>query len=153
MTDIYDIKTIILWVPINMIYSLIILLFLFIAYWVLFLRNKKQTEQKIIIITPPKIKDINFNELIDNLEKNIQIYNTEQFYHQIDKILRLCLYNKKKIQNIEKLTLNELEDLWLDITFKEILKNIYFKEYAKDIKDNLDIRKEYLKKIKNLILN
>jgi len=32
-----------------MIYSLIILLFLFIAYWVLFLRNKKQTEQKILM--------------------------------------------------------------------------------------------------------
>ena len=148
MTDIYDIKGIVLWLPINILYSLIILLVLIIAYWFVFKVSKKQIKQEIIIVEEPKIKNIGFKQLIEDLEKNIQIYNTEEFYHQIDKILRLYLSNKKWIQNIEKLTLKEVEQLNIDSSFIDILKSIYFKEYAKDIEDSLDTRKEYLEKIR-----
>jgi len=152
MTDIYDIKAIILWVPIDITYSLIVLLILIISYWLLFLNNKKQIKQEIIIVEESKIKNIDFDKLIKSLEKNIQIYNTEQFYHQIDKILRSYLSNEKGIYNIEELTLKEIEQLDLDIIFRDILKNIYFKEYSKNVGDSLDIRKEYLEKLKNLII-
>jgi len=148
MTDIYDIKGIILWVPINILYSLIILLILIIAYWFLFKTSKKQAIQEVIVVKKPT--NIDFTQLIEDLEKNIQIYNTEEFYHQVDKILRLYLSNKKWIKNIEKLTLKEVEQLDIDSSFIDILKNIYFKEYAKDIEDSLDTRKEYLEKLKKM---
>jgi len=147
MTDIYDIKAIIFWVPINILYSLIILLILIIAYWFLFKTTKKQ---EVIEFKIPEIRKI--YHLIEDLEENIQTYKTDEFYHQLDKILRLYLSNKKRIHNIEELTLKEMEQLDLDSVFIDILKNIYFKEYAKDIEDNLNVRKEYLEKLKNLII-
>jgi len=148
MTDIYDIKGIVLWLPINILYSLIILLVFIIAYWFVFKVSKKQIKQEIIIVEEPKIKNIDFEKLIEDLEENIQIYKTDEFYHKLDKILRLYLSNKKRIYNIEELTLKEVEQLDLDSVFIDILKNIYFKEYAKDIEDSLNTRKKYLEKMR-----
>jgi hypothetical protein len=49
--------------------------------------------------------------------------------------------------------LKEIENLQLDDIFKKLLKEIYFKEYSNILEDNLENRKEYIQKLKNLVLN
>jgi hypothetical protein len=40
--------------------------------------------------------------------------------------------------------LTELENLKIDKIFIDLLKSIYFKEYSKNIEDNIELRKKYL---------
>ena len=149
MTDIYDIKPLLLWIPINLVYSLIILIILIIAYLLIF----RKKENKIVIQEKieEKVIDIDYKSLITDLEKNIEKYDQETFYHKIDKILRLYLAGKW-YKNIKSLTLKELENLQLDTIFIDLLKSIYFKEYANNLEDSISIRKEYIEKLKKMLL-
>ena len=152
MTDIYDIKLLLLWRPINVIYSLIILFILIIAYYFLFIKKNNEVVEEKKLIKRPKIKNIDYTRLVQDIKQNLETYNTEKFYHQIDKILRLYL-EKQDSKNLETLTLKEIENLELDNIFKNLLKSIYFKEYSNNMDDNIQTRKEILHKLENLILN
>ncbi len=151
MTDIYDIKDLLLWNCINLIYSLIFIVLFVIIYFILFKKETKQViKQK--VQEKPKIKNIDYATLIQDLENNLDNYSSEEFYNKIDKILRLYLSNIW-FDNIQTLTLIELEKIELDEIFINLLKSIYFKEYAQNIEDNIELRKEFLEKLKNLVLN
>ncbi len=152
MTDIYDIKWLLLWDYMNLTFSLIFIVIFIISYFLLFYRKKETKVEQKIIVEPIKHKEIDYDKLVNELENNILNYNEEVFYHKIDKILRLYIF-QKWYKNIESLTLEELNKLNLDNIFINLFKNIYFKEYAENIKDNLELRKEYLQRIKDLVLN
>ena len=152
MTDIYGIKPLLLWNCINLIYSLIFIIFFAIIYFILFKKGTKQIVQKEVIIEKPKIKNIDYATLIQELENNLDNYSSEEFYHEIDKILRLYL-SSIWFNNIQTLTLTELKKRELDEIFINLLKSIYFKEYTQNLEDNIEVRKEFLEKLKNLVLN
>ncbi len=152
MTDIYDIKPLLLWNCINLIYSLIFIVLFVLAYFILFKKETKQVIKQEVIQEKPKIKNIDYIPLIQELENNLDNYSSEEFYHKIDKILRLYL-SSIWFNNIQTLTLIELEKIKLDEIFVNLLKSIYFKEYAQNLEDNIELRKEFLEKLKNLVLN
>jgi len=152
MTDIYDIKDLLLWDYANLIYSLIFIILFVLAYFILFKKGTKQVIKQEVIQEKPKIKNIDYATLIQDLENNLDNYSSEEFYHKIDKILRLYL-SSIWFDNIQTLTLTELEKIKLDEIFINLLKSIYFKEYAQNIEDNIELRKEFLEKLKNLVLN
>lgn len=152
MTDIYDIKPLLLWNCINLIYSLIFIVLFVLAYFILFKKGTKQVIKQEVIQEKPKIKNIDYATLIQELENNLDNYSSEEFYHKIDKILRLYL-SSIWFNNIQTLTLIELEKIKLDEIFVNLLKSIYFKEYAQNLEDNIELRKEFLEKLKNLVLN
>ena len=152
MTDIYDIKPLLLWNCINLIYSLIFIVLFVLAYFILFKKGTKQVIKQEVVQEKAKIKNIDYATLIQELENNLDNYSSEEFYHKIDKILRLYL-SSIWFNNIQTLTLIELEKIKLDEIFINLLKSIYFKEYAQNLEDNIELRKEFLEKLKNLVLN
>lgn len=153
MTDIYDIKPLLLWNYINLSISLIFIIIFVIVYFVLFKKRNRQLEpENEIIIEIPKVRKIDYMPLLQDIENNLEFYNSEVFYHKIDKILRLYL-NSIWFRNIKFLTLKELEKIKLDKIFIDLFKNIYFKEYSKSIEDSVKLRQKYLLELKNLVLN
>jgi len=141
MTDIYDIKNLVSSIPINFVYTAIILAVAMILY--IFLINQKE-ETKIIKI---KVKKENINDLIKDLEQNIDKFDKDTFYRKLDYILRLIVKEKYN-KNIKNLSYKELNKLDIDNILKDFIKNIYFKEYAKNIDDNEEIRQKYVNLIK-----
>jgi len=49
------------------------------------------------------------------------------------------------------MTFEEINNLKLDDSLKNMIKSIYYKEYTKKIDDNDDIRRTFIKNIKKLI--
>lgn len=151
MTDIYDIKDIILGFPINFIYTSIYILFIFIIYFIYkYLINKK--DDKIIVNNEEKFEkeEIDFNKILQDYELKSIDEDSEKFYSGLIEILRDILesfWNK----NISKMTFEEIQKLNLDENLKNLIKSIYYKEYVKKIEDNREIRKNYIEKIKKLI--
>ena len=137
MTDIYDIKNLVSSIPINFVYTAIILAVAMILY--IFLINQKE-ETKIVKI---KVKKENINDLIKDLEQNIDKFDKDTFYRKLDYILRLIVKEKYN-KNIKNLSYKELNKLDIDNILKDFIKNIYFKEYAKNIDDNEEIRQKYV---------
>lgn len=153
MTDIYDIKPLLFWDYANLIISLVFIIIFVIVYFILFKKENRQIKvKKKVIIEISKIKKVDYISLLQDLESNLETYNSEIFYHKVDKILRLYL-SSIWFKKIEFLTLTELENLKIDKIFIDLLKSIYFKEYSKNIEDNIELRKKYLWKLKDLVLN
>ena len=152
-----DINNIMLWIPINITYSLIFIIFLVILYFI----NKFLNKEEIKIKTPEtnfwKVKslDIYIKEL-KNLEKNINL-DKNIFYKKISEILKEIILHKQNI-DISKSTLEEIK-IALSLTLSQrekeqkvdLIKNIYFKEYAKEIEDSEEIRKELIWEVRRLI--
>lgn len=151
MTDIYDIKDIILGFPIDFIYSSIYILFIFILYFIYkYLINKKDSKIEIINDIIVKKQEIDFNKILQEFELKFIDKNSEKFYSWLLEILRDILesfWNK----NISKMTFEEISKLNLDNGLKDIIKSIYYKEYVKQIEDSKEIRVSLINKIKELI--
>jgi len=151
MTDIYDIKDVFLWLPINVLYSLIYILFIIVLHFIYKnilskYVNKENNEKEEVIIE----REIDFNKMISDFkEKNINS-DKEIFYSWLIKILKEILKNNYK-KDISKMTFEEISILNIDNNLKELIKNIYFKEYKKTIEDNRESREEYIEKVKSLI--
>ena len=146
MQDIYDIKPLIVSFQTNIWWNLIILLLAILAYFVIF-KNKKnivKTEKIDQNLAKSKIED-----LFIYLQKNIENLNSEEFYKKLDELLRNLIY-QKTWKDLKSMSLQEIENLDLDSILKDFVKAIYFKEYAKDIEDSLEIRRNYLEKIESL---
>jgi len=146
MQDIYDIKPLIIVFQTNIWWNLIILLLAILAYFVIF-KNKKN------IVKTEKIEQnlakSQTEDLFTYLQKNIEKLNSEEFYKKLDELLRNIIY-QKTWKDIKSMSLQEIENLDLDNILKDFVKAIYFKEYAKDIEDSLEIRRNYLEKIESL---
>jgi len=151
MTDIYDIKDIILGFPINFIYSSIYIIFIFILYFIYkYLTNKKDKKIEINNDNLIEKQEIDFNKILQDFESQFINGSSEKFYSGLLEILRDILedlWNK----NISKMTFDEIQKLELDNSLKNVIKSIYYKEYVKKIEDSREIRMSFINKIKELI--
>jgi len=151
MTDIYDIKDIILWFPFNIINSLIYVFFIFVLYFLYkYILNKNWEKYIDTVIIQKDFIEKDFTKEIKIFEKKYIDSSKEIFYKNIIALLREILeFNWEK--NISKMTFQEIKKLNLDTKLKELIKNIYYKEYKKEIQDNIEVRKQYIKEIKKII--
>lgn len=153
MEDIYDIKGILLWIPINYMYSIVFTLFLlilFIIYKYILSKNNANLRESINFANNEKEIKKDFYKALNDFE-NIYLKETENiFYSKLLYIFREILeYNWEK--NISKMTLEEINKLKLNNNIKSLIKNLYYKEYMEKIKDNNEIRKQFIEDIKKII--
>ncbi len=151
MTDIYDIKPILLDNIINYKLSLIYIFLIIIVFIIFYYLSSKKTviiEEKI----EQKIdKRDYFIGLLDDLQKNGLLLNKDEFYSRLLKILKEYI-TYKTWKNIESLTLKELKNAKLNKNLEKLISNLYFEEYSpyKNI-DSDDFRKKIIKDIKWII--
>ena len=152
MQEINDIKGIMLWTPINIINTIIFIVFIVWLYilWSYLIKNKKVVKVKEKESNLQKTFNIDiYKEKLEQLENNINI-SSQVFYKQLAEVLKDILeYYWAK--NISKMTFNEIKKLKLKQNLKDLIRNIYFKEYAKKIEDNEKIRKQLILDVKGLI--
>lgn len=165
MLDIYPQKDFLLWAlfsKTSIIFSIIIIVFIiiiiyfnniynkFIWYILNKLENNKRKEKKII---PQKLKikkEINYNDLINILEKDYLTEKKDIFYWKTSELFRIFLDDKVR----QWLSTKSFKEIWnyLNNDLKEIYKKIYFPEYSKYV-DSIEIRKEILDELKIIITN
>lgn len=149
MTDIYDIKGIVLWYIFDIKYSFIYILFLIVLYilWFLMNKNKNNIKQENIV---KKVVKIDFDKLLDDINQKYLSSDKNLFYTKLTNFLRELL-EYKWYKDISKMTFDEISRLDINNNIKYILKNIYFKEYQKEIIDNKKLRESYINDIRKLI--
>jgi len=145
MTDINPLMT---RFHINIEYTLIFIIFLVVLYFLYKFLNKPKTIKKIEKkIVNKEVLAPWFHKNLDNLEKNL---NSKTFYKDLLSILREILEYKWQ-KNISKMTLKEINNLKINSKLKDLIKNIYFKEYKQNFEDSENIRKELILKVRRLI--
>jgi hypothetical protein len=92
----------------------------------------------------------NYKELINNFEKKYLEEKTDIFYSKLSEILKEFLEEREN-KNISKMTFNEINKLNLEENIKNLIKNIYFKEYKQSFEDNNEIRKNLIEEVKKII--
>ncbi len=147
MTDIYDIKPLFLWFFINFLYTLIFLIFFSILYFLFKTPKKIKKEEK---KEKKYFKKIDFNKVLENFEKKYLMAKKDIFYSKLAEILKEILKENKNV-DISKMTYKEFSKINLENSLLKLLKNIYFKEYAKNIEDNKNLRENLILEIKKLI--
>jgi len=148
MNQTNDIKPIMLSWPINIEYSILFIIFLSVLFLIYKYSNNKKVsiKQKQTNFWNVASIDIYLKEL-KLLEKNIK---DKDFYAKLLSILRNILEYKGQ-KNISKMTFEEMNKLKINDNLKQVIKNIYFKEYAKEFEDSWKIRKELIEEVKKLI--
>jgi len=150
MTDIYDIKDVLLSFPINITYSLVYLIFLIILF-IIYKNLINKNDEKIIELTNEIIRPKkNYYEILEDFKKDYLDKNEKIFYSKLLYILREILEYKWE-KNISKMTFKQINNLDLSNNLKNLVKSIYYKEYMKDIEDNKEIRKKMIEDIKKII--
>jgi len=145
MTDINPLMT---RFPINIEYTLIFIIFLVVLYFLYKFLNKPKTIKKIEkkIVNKESLAPW-FHKNLDNLEKNL---DSKTFYKDLLAILREILEYKWQ-KNISKMTLKEINNLKINSKLKDLIKNIYFKEYMQNFEDSAKTRKNLILEVKKLI--
>jgi len=150
MTDIYDIKDVLLSFPINITYSLVYLIFLIILF-IIYKNIINKNDEKIIELTNEVIRPKkNYYEILEDFKKDYLDKNEKIFYSKLLYILREILEYKWE-RNISKMTFKQISNLDLSNDLKNLVKSIYYKEYMKDIDDNKEIREKLIEDIKKII--
>ena len=150
MTDIYDIKDVLLSFPINITYSLVYLVFLIILF-IIYKNLINKNDEKIIELTNEVIRPKkNYYEILEDFKKDYLDKNEKIFYSKLLYILREILEYKWE-RNISKMTFKQISNLDLSNDLKNLVKSIYYKEYMKDIDDNKKIREKLIEDIKKII--
>jgi len=108
-----------------------------------FFKKSKKQEEKIVIKKVILKEKTDYNKLLNEIEKRYIDSDPEVFYSHISEIIRLILDEKEK-KNISNMTFDEINRLNINIKIKDLIKKIYFKEYAKDIDDNKNIRTQFI---------
>lgn len=131
-------------------YSIFFLLFIIIIYFI-YIFILKNNNKKILSKEdkPLIIKKIDFIKILDNFEKTYIEKEKWEFYSKLLEILRE-VYKYKNKQDIWKLTFDEINKLGLDQNLKDLIKNIYFKEYSRLIDDNDEIRRKLISEVKGM---
>ncbi len=152
MTDIYDIKSIILWNFINIYYSILYIIFVIILYFIFkkFFVKKKFKKPHPNPLLQEREKDFDFEKKLKDFEKIFLNKNSEIFYSKLIEILKEILQNSW-IKNISKMTFEEINNLKIKQNLKDLIKQIYYKEYKLKIKDSEEIRKNLISEVKKLI--
>ncbi len=146
-----DINPIILWFPINISYSLVFILFLVWLYILWKYLDKQKIPEKIIKTDFWNVWNLeDYKKQLNILEKKYLNIKKDVFYSKLSEILRNIIRYKSK-RDISKMTFSEIQKLKINKNLLELIKNIYFKEYAKKIEDSEEIRKNLILEIKKLI--
>ena len=143
----YDIKPVINWDFINITLSLIILVVWGFLYFLL--NTKPTTTQQPEIDFNSLLPVINFSKFIKELENSLMI-DSNTFYAKIANLLKLIIQYKFNL-NVQALTLEEIEKLPIEEDLKDILANVYYKEFTKPINDDIEKRKKYINQIKVIL--
>lgn len=129
MTDIFDIKWLLIWFNFYYLNTIIlIVVFLWLLLFYLFINNKKKN---IEIITIEKNEDeiYDFKSILSSLEERYNYLDSKVFLKDVNHIFRLFLEQEKKYDNFSKLTLEQILDYDLEHDYISFLKDLYFKEY------------------------
>ena len=146
MTDIYDIKDIILGLPFNPFFTTIILLIFVLLY--IFIFKKKRSN--IILRTEVIIdKEKNYNEIF--IWKDFLSMPSKKFLKEISNFFREYLEDNLKIDDFSKLTLKEIKNLEIEKNYKDLIENVYFKEY-KDEEIKEEDKKNIYEEIKKIVI-
>lgn len=149
MTDIYDIKENILWLPFSILLSLIFSLLIVWTYFLVnYLKDKKKVIIKKEILIEEKKQEINYIEILKDIENSISKIKTSDFYKDISELLRMFLENEKNIINITKKSFKEIKELNLEKDLENLIKEIYFNEYCEN-ESNFK-KQEIIEKIKKI---
>lgn len=153
MNDIYDIKSTFLWLPINITNTLIFLLFIIILYYLLKLLNKKEEKIEIKpVIIEEKVVTKNYVDILNEFEKKYIDSLKDIFYSKLIEILKEII-QEKITKDISKMTFEEINKLDIDDLIKNLIKDIYFKEYMEYvIQDNYEYRKELIDKVRDYLI-
>lgn len=152
MNDIYDIKGTLLWLPINIINTLIFIIFIIILFFMIKILFKKEEKTEGIVEQMVEKKEIrNYLDILNEFEKYYIDSKSDLFYSKLLEIIREIL-DEKENKNISKMTFEEINFLKIDNDLKNLIKDIYFKEYSKYVfDDNIDYRKDLISKVMNII--
>ena len=152
MNDIYDIKNTFLGFPINITNSLIFIIFiiwLFIYLKILFKKSELEDKLEEIVLIKKEAK--NYADILIQFKKQYLESKSEIFYSKLIEILREILEEKEN-KNIVKMTFEEINTLDIENDLKNLIKDIYFKEYTKNVHDDtVEYRKELILKVKKII--
>ncbi|MDP2090346.1 MAG: hypothetical protein Q8K30_02005 [Candidatus Gracilibacteria bacterium] len=153
MNDIYDIKSTFLGLPINITNTLIFLLFIIILYYLLKLLNKKEEKIEIKpVIIEEKVVTKNYVDILNEFEKKYIDSLKDIFYSKLIEILKEII-QEKITKDISKMTFEEINKLDIDDLIKNLIKDIYFKEYMEYvIQDNYEYRKELIDKVRDYLI-
>lgn len=147
MTDIFDIKPNVLPFIFDINYSLIYILFVIFILIFFFLKSKKIPDYEIEKI-PFTEEKIDFNELYQSIETH-HIHSSNIIFYQKVKWLIVLFLEYKTKSHISQMTLSELNWFHFPQEWKELFKEIYFRQYEKIIKDDTDeYRKNLLSRLK-----
>lgn len=156
MTDIFDIKDIILPFPISIINTIFVCIVFLVIYFLLFRKNEKFVE----VVEEVEEEKIDFREIILSFEKNYLLLESKDFLKEISFIFRYFLEQDLWYENFSKLTLDEIHKVksWklkaesqINHIFK-VLEIIYFKEYKEEELTDKQKEKIFLD-VKDIILN
>lgn len=152
MQDIYDIKWLMLWYPINIFWSLIFICLFILLYF--FILNKKQIKQKEKVVDNIEVVETlkkDWIKILEELEKKIVNYDDEKFFSKVDDILRSIL-EERWYKNIKTMILDDLLKLDISDEQKDLFKDIYYREFEKS--DTLEeFKKSIIERIKKEVLN
>lgn len=149
MTDIYDIKNTFLWFVFDLHYSLFYLTFIIILIILYKILNKKENVVK-VKQEEKEVKQIDFKNILKLFTQKYLEKKSEVFYSKLIEILREIL-EKKWYKNMSKMTFEEISKIKIDEDLKNLIKNIYFKEYQKSFEDTKEKRLDFIDKIKKII--
>lgn len=154
MNDIYDIKDTLLWLPINITNSLIFIVFIIVLFFILkYLLKKEEKIEEIQeeVVEKAEVKD--YIDILKEFEENYMYSQSEVFYSKLLEIVREIL-DEKENKSISKMTFEEINNLNIDNLIKNLIKEIYFKEYMEYVThDNHEYRKELIEKVLLIIKN
>ncbi len=145
MTDIYDIKTFLFWFIYSFDYLFIIWAFVFFV-WFYLLLNFVLSSKKINIDTK-KIEDDFIRNRFEYLINNVKILEREIFYREVSIFLRNLIFKKFQDKSVFFMTLEEIQKDFKN-EYNEILKEVYYLEFNKNLEDSFKVRKKILEKIK-----
>jgi len=148
-----DIFWVVVHSPINYIISFILIIFFIIVYFYFFHEEKIESKEEVKKEKPKKrqIKqEKDFNIIIKNIEENHLEDPKDFFYKELSYILKEIL-EEKWYKKIWTMTFDEINNIKIWDELKNLIKQLYYKEYSKFINDNLEIRKKYINEIKKLI--
>lgn len=146
MNDIYSLKEISLWLPINPLYTVLLCIIFVCIYFLIFRKNKKNIKINTELILE---KDKNYKEIFYSID--FLSMDSSEFIKEVSIFFRDFLENEKEIKNFSKLTLKEISYLDLEENYKLLIEELYFKEYKKEKIDEKD-KKRIHKTIKEIIL-
>jgi len=138
MTDIFDIKWILVWFNFSIL-NLFILWILIIAILVyLFNRFIKKTEVKIEEYTQKSIEIYDIKAILDWFNERYLNLEQADFLKETNHIFRLFIEQEKWYNDFSKLTLEEILSFDLEENYIVFLKDLYYKEYSEQVLEDFD---------------